>query len=303
MSQYFLGLDVGGTATRWAVADETGRLVKRGALAGATGHLFAEDRRAEFVRMVDGIKSNIPRYLPITAIYAGVTGIGPSAFAEARAIMSPAFGAPPDAIALSDDIVLAYRAAFPPGAGHLISAGTGSIGLHLDQNDDVIRVGGRGLLIDDGGSGTWIALTALNQLYRRIDEFGYPQGAEILARFIATGVNGGSWDDVRRYVYGSDRGRIGMLAPCVAQAATEGDRLALDILDDAAHELARLARALIARAGNLPVAFVGGIMSLHPVIKLSLEKSMPDAELRFPKIDAAATAALLAQTGVAAPKE
>jgi glucosamine kinase len=295
MSRYYLGLDVGGTATRWALADEDGRLVKRGALSGATGHLFAEQPRADFVRMIQSVAAALDRYLPLAGVHAGVTGLGPKAFAEARTIMTPALGAAPSAIALDDDIALAYRAAFAPGAGHLISVGTGSIGLHIKPDGEVVRVGGRGLLIDDGGSGTWIALTALNRLYRLIDGQGAPVGAEILAKSLAAGVGGDSWDDARAYVYGSDRGRIGMLAPCVAQAASAGDPLALEILVDAAHELARLARALIGRAGNLPVAFVGGIIALHPVIKQTLAADLSGVETVFPKIDAAATAALLAR--------
>lgn len=294
MSRYYLGLDVGGTATRWALADETGRLVKRGALGGATGHLFAEKPRADFAAVIDGVAAALERHVPLAGVHAGVTGLGPTAFSEARIIIGPAFSIAPDAIALEDDIALAYRAAFAPGEGHLISAGTGSIGLHLKATGEIIRVGGRGLLIDDGGSGTWIALTALDRLFRRIDEQGAPLGAEILAAALATAVGGGEWDDARRYVYGSDRGRIGMLAPAVAQAATAGDALALQVLTDAAGELARLARALINRAGALPVAFVGGIIALHPVIKQTLVDALPQADVRFPKIDAAATAARLA---------
>ena len=69
-----------------------------------------------------------------------------------------------------------------------------------------------------------------------------------------------------------------MLAPSVAQAATAGDPLALAVLTEAAGELARLARALIGRAGHLPVAFVGGIISLHPVIKQTLLDALTDVD-------------------------
>ena len=186
---------------------------------------------------------------------------------------------------------LAYRAAFAPGAGHLISAGTGSIGLHVTADGQIIRVGGRGLLIDDGGSGTWIALTALDRLYRLIDETGSTAGAQILADELFTAIGGSDWDATRAYIYGSDRGRIGALAQAVARAATKGDALALDILTQAGTELARLGQALVARAGHLPIGYVGGIIDLHPQIRLSLADALPDEVLLYPRLDAAAFAA------------
>ncbi|RYE75571.1 MAG: N-acetylglucosamine kinase, partial [Hyphomicrobiales bacterium] len=220
-----------------------------------------------------------------------VTGLGEQVHGEARAIIEGLFGIVPARTALSDDMELAFRAAFAPGAGHLVSAGTGSIGLHLTADGEIIRVGGRGLLIDDGGSGTWIALNALNQLYRRIDETGGPGAAATLAAELFAEIGGDSWDATRTFVYGSDRGRIGTLAQAVARAAEKADPVAIDILARAATELARLAKALIARAGPLPVAFVGGITTLHPLIKPALETALAGHSVTFPQIDAAMHAA------------
>ena len=72
-----------------------------------------------------------------------------------------------------NDLVLAWHAAFPDGGpGYLVSAGTGSVGVSVDAAGDATLVGGRGYIIDDGGSGTWIALRALEAMYRLIDEHG-----------------------------------------------------------------------------------------------------------------------------------
>jgi len=294
MSDFYLGLDVGGTASRWALADASAAIVRRGSLGGATGHLFAEGPRENFIRMIEGVAVALDGVKP-AGVFAGVTGLGPGAYAEAKTIISPRLGIAPDAIWLDDDIVLAYRAAFQPGEGHLVSAGTGSIGMHVDAEGRMIRVGGRGLLIDDGGSGTWIALTALDRMFRLIDEHGTPKGAEILADAVAAAVGGEGWDAVRAYIYGSDRGRIGMLATNIAEAANAGDPLALAVLADAGRELARLAQALSGRVGPRPVAFIGGIVSLHPVIVETLSASLPGTKLVFPRIDAAARAAALAR--------
>lgn len=289
-----LGIDIGGTASRWVLADPAGSILGRGAAPGATGHIFnpaeRERLRSALTTIADSVRTQAP-----DAACLGITGLGDAVHDELRGLVTELFGIPAERCALSDDMELAFRAAFAPGAGHLVSAGTGSIGLHLSAAGEAIRVGGRGLLIDDGGSGTWIALTALDQLYRRIDETGGPAEAQRLATELYADIGGDGWDHTRAFVYGGDRGRIGTLAQAVARAATLGDPLAIDILQDAALELCRLARALIARVGPLPVAFVGGVTTLHPLIRPALEAGLAGHQVSFPQIDAAAHAATRAR--------
>ena len=289
-----LGIDIGGTASRWVLVDDAETIVARGAAAGATGHLFNPAERDRFVATLSAIAEAARAHAPAAACL-GITGLGDTVHDDTRAIVKALFGIGPEAVLLSDDMELAFRATFAPGAGHLVSAGTGSIGLHLDADGDIIRVGGRGVLIDDGGSGTWIALNALDQVYRRIDETGGTADAGILAGELFADIGGDQWDQTRSFVYGGDRGRIGTLAQAVARAATKGDAVATHILTRAATELARLAEALIARAGPLPVAFVGGIITLHPSIKPALVAALPNTTVTFPQIDAAAHAALRAR--------
>jgi N-acetylglucosamine kinase-like BadF-type ATPase len=285
----YLGIDIGGTAARWVLVDETG-VVDRGDAPGATGHVFnppeCERLTASLSQIANAVRSHAPK-----AACLGITGLGEGAYAETKAIVSAQFAIVPDAIRLGNDMELAFRAVFAPGKGHLVSAGTGSIGVHLKADGEMIRVGGRGMLIDDAGSGTWIALKALDELYRRIDGTGGPAEAAILAGELYREMGGEGWEQTRSFVYGSDRGRIGTLAQAVARAATLCDPLANDILQRAATELARLASALIARAGNLPIAFVGGIISLHPAMQPMLRAALPDASVSFPKVDAATHAA------------
>lgn len=228
----------------------------------------------------------------------GVTGLGNRATSDAHAIAGARFGIGAGTVTSSDDMELAYRTAFNLGEGHLVAAGTGSIGLHIGADGERLRVGGRGMLVDDGGSGTWIVLTAINRLYRCIDETGGPGDATELAERIYNGVGGSSWDDVRSFVYGSDRGRIGSLAQAVAAAAGAGDPLATDILHEAVVELARLANALIRRTAVLPVAFVGGVVDIHPAIRSGLERELHHIEVSFPRIDASLQAAKMARSRI-----
>ena len=292
----FLGIDTGGTASRWVLIDAEGTLIARGAASGATGHIFNPVERERLLKALQTITADLPAGAKVERVCLGLTGLGSVAVAGVAALVAETLMIEPAAVLVSDDMELAFRAAFAPGTGHLISAGTGSIGLHIAADGSSIRVGGRGLLIDDGGSGTWIALQALDQLYRRIDETGGPAEAGVLAEELFAAMGGDDWDATRAFVYGSDRGRIGTLAQAVAKAATRGDVLALDILNRAAVELARLGLALNSRAGEHPIGFVGGIIGLHPVMKTALTAALNGHAVLFPTIDAPLHAANRART-------
>ncbi|WP_196258094.1 N-acetylglucosamine kinase [Pelagibacterium limicola] len=289
-----LGIDVGGTASRWVVCDATGAVVARGEADGATGHLFnpaEKERLSTALRTI--ARSLEPAGLNVASLAAGITGYGSAVGDELKVLAGDIFDVPSNAIMLMDDIVLAYAANFTPGEGHLISAGTGSIGVHIGATGQIVRVGGRGILIDDAGSGSWIALRALDCIYRSLDHQGSFASVEILARKLFGQVGGDNWSDVRQFVYSGDRGRIGGLAVAVAAAADEGDQAALAILRDAGAELAQLAKALMARAGEAPVRFVGGVLRLHPVILEEVRRNLFDKDVRRSDTDAALAAARL----------
>jgi N-acetylglucosamine kinase-like BadF-type ATPase len=293
----FLGLDVGGTATRWAVADAAGTVAARGEAGGATGHVFRPEEHARFAAMLAAVAAAAG---PVDAVALGVTGYGAPVEAEIRALAAAAFAVAPDRIHAMDDVELAYAAVFAPGEGHLVVAGTGSIGLSIAADGTRLRVGGRGILIDDGGGGAWIALRALSAVFRRIDLTGRPDGAEILAETLRDAVGGPPgdelWLSVRPFVYGGERGGIGTLAAAVAAAARRGDATALAILEAAGEELAGLAQVLLARAGPRPVAVVGRVPRLHACIAAAFARRLPGVAVTYPEADAALAAARLART-------
>lgn len=294
---YCIGIDVGGTGSRWAVIAASGALVARGSAPGATGHLFNPEMREKFTAMAHEIAAQAGG--TIKAAHAGVTGLGGRAIADARDILASALGCAPDRVSATDDMELAFRARFAPGEGHLVSAGTGSVGLHIASDGTPIRVGGRGTLIDDGGSGAWIVLRALDCIYRQLDETGR---TGLLGDTLFAAIGGSDWDTVRAYVYAGDRGRIGALAPAVAAAARDGDADARALLERAIAELARLARALVARGGPLPIGFVGGVLTLDPSIKPGLAAALPGHAVDFPTIDAALAAAAIANAQYGSPR-
>jgi N-acetylglucosamine kinase-like BadF-type ATPase len=287
-----LGIDGGGTATRWAVADPAGDIVGAGELPPVSGLLYHADARATFAEMARSLAAAIPP--GVGAVIAGITGLtgGSDSAAHARDILASALAVPAASVRVEDDIWIAYHAAFAPGAGHLVYSGTGSIGLHVAADGSLLRVGGRGMLIDDGGSAFWIGRTAIDRMYRDIDATGEARGALAEALFAAIG--GRDWDSVRGYVYGGGRTKVALLAMAVADAAREGDAAALALLHEAGVELARLARALVGRIGPLPVALAGRAAGLHPVIETAMRVAAPGIAITRGEADAAAAAARMA---------
>jgi N-acetylglucosamine kinase-like BadF-type ATPase len=229
----------------------------------------------------------------VAAVAAGITGFGSGVADDVKAILSSALQVVPDRLTVVDDITLAYAAVFSPGEGHLVSSGTGSVGLHLSPEAGYVRVGGRGILIDDAGSGSWIALRALDEIFRSFDRTGNFSEVQALADELFAVVGDADWHAVRQFVYGGDRGSIGTLSTGVAKAAVRGDATALAILQQAGRELASLARALAARTEAKPARFIGGVIKLHPIITSTISAELEGCNVGYPSIDAALTAAKL----------
>lgn len=288
-----LGIDMGGTATRWVLVDENDTEIARGQAPGANGHLYRPDALDAFKAAAWRIAADLPKP-PELGVHAGVTGHDPKVADQSQRLLAEALGIAPSLIVPADDVDLAYLAAFEPGQGHLVLAGTGSVALHIAQDGTVHRAGGRGILVDDGGSGAWIGLAALRAVWRRIDATGRPSDAGALAEALAEMIGAADWDSTRAYVYGRDRGAVADLSRAVARVAQAGDPLAQAILTDAGHEIARLCRAMLDRCGAAPVGLVGGVLNLHPLILDTVRADLPGVDITFPKIDAARHAARIA---------
>jgi N-acetylglucosamine kinase-like BadF-type ATPase len=294
-----LGIDAGGTATRWRLAEPSGRSVAQGTAEPLSGHLFSQAAEDRARRIVADMAEAVATSRRPHGIVAGITGLSREAPAVGlmQSIFSQAFRVPEERVFVAEDMWIAYLSYFALGEGILVYSGTGSIGYYLTKDKDVIRVGGLGNLIDDGGSGFWIAREALKAVLRKEEESPGEGWSTRLGVALAEAVGGTAWNDVRTFVYGGDRGKIGALARAVADAAHSGDDTALHILCDAGRELARLANSLIKRLGQRPVALVGGSSRLHPIVAEAFRGDLPAAtEVITSDVDAALTAAHLAAT-------
>ncbi len=281
----FLGLDAGGTQTRWALADANGLLLRQGQTAGLSAlQLHDATGRAAVAAVLREIAASAG---PVQALVAGVTGFDTPQLQLLLKSVVEAFAIETTAVQAMSDIELACHAAFAPGQGYVLYAGTGSIAAYVDEQGLLHRAGGRGVLIDDAGGGHWIACQALRQVWRAEDAAPGAWQDSPLAQQLFAQMGGSDWAHTRQWVYGASRGAVGTLALAVAAAAAQGDAAALAILQAAGIELARLARALMARHGPRPLALAGRVFDLHPSIQAQLQDSLPAGTVLARKAEAA----------------
>lgn len=290
-----LGLDAGGTATRWVLQETAGAVVARGEGPPISGLVFTREAVEKARAAADELAAAVRAHGQPDAALAGVTGTsdGSPQNDVLRAILAEAFGVAPERVRVHDDLWLAHRARFAPGTGILVYCGTGSAAVHVPADGGMVRAGGHGYLIDDAGSGYAIARDGLRAILRAEDEAPGSGWDTALGRALAHAVGGPGWDEVRAYVYGGTRGSTAALALAVAEAAHVGDGAALAVLCSAGRELARLARLLAFRIGPQPIALAGRGAKLHPLIHRTIQTAL-QVDVGTAPIDQAAAAARIA---------
>jgi N-acetylglucosamine kinase-like BadF-type ATPase len=318
-ARLLLGIDAGGSSTRWIVrhADgddplggpNGGPELARGRLGPLSGLAFlggdadderraAEARVAQLARDVRGRIAEEPGGpRALHAVYAGVTGLsdGDPAARALAGLLAEHLAVPAARVRVVNDMALAYRCAFAPGEGVLVYAGTGSTAVHVASGGALLRAGGHGYLIDDAGGGFWIGRHALRAVLREADRRGGP-AVSALADAIYDALGSREWPVIRRRVYGGGRAEVAALVPAVRHALAAGDKEAARIVSAAGRELARLADVLLARLDRpLPVALAGGASGLGaPLRKAVMAALPPGTPVRMAERTPVETAALLA---------
>ena len=244
-ARYFLGVDGGGTKTRFALLamDKT---LRAEATHGTSYHPEVG---------IEGVRSVLNAGLRDVLDKAGADSsqiafafFGLPAFGEDSAI-TPALDALPrsmlgrDRCAVDNDMVCGWAGSLGAEDGINIVAGTGSIG-YGQRRGEAARAGGWGEVFSDEGSAYWIAIQGLN-VYSRMSDGRLPKGP--LHRLLNESLQLRQDLDICAQVYGPtarSRGGLAQLSPLVAAAATQGDPAAIDIFDRGGRELARIVIAI-----------------------------------------------------------
>lgn len=256
MSRYFLGIDAGSSATKWAIVNDDGKEITRGKSIPVDGHIYREESRNQWSEFLSEIHKKIQ--VPITAIYAGVTGASdfPEENLEIANVIKEQF--PTARVDVVIDVALGYRANVRNQRGVYLYAGTGSIAVYKDARGRIRTVGGWGYLLGDEGAGYWIGISALREILAELEN---GKSESRLSSMITNNGQTPTFNQIKELVYGSPRKNVAALAKEVIDFAKAGDHKSLEIIKSAAQELAILVertRAVIGDADG-PVVFGGGI--------------------------------------------
>lgn len=241
----YLGVDGGGTKTRFVLIDAGGTVVAH-AQRGATYHpqVGLDGVRAI---LADGV-ADVLQQTGIDAAAIRHAFFGLPAHGEDSAV-TPRLDAMPGELlrharyACGNDMVCGWAGSLACVDGINIVAGTGSIGYGQCQGRDA-RAGGWGEVFSDEGSAYWIAAQGLNA-FSRMSDGRLPRGP--LHALFREALQITHDLDVCARIYGGDayaRGELAQLSHVVAQAATIGDTVAQGIFLQAGTELAAIAGAL-----------------------------------------------------------
>ena len=259
--RYLIGIDGGGTATRICVADADG--VIHGRHTAGPLNINGQSRE-EFQRTIREILE-LPARMELRPEDCDAIGIGAAGISnpQARVAIEEAFRANGyDApVYVYSDGETALAAVFPECHGIILIAGTGSICYGRQEDGTVVRSGGYGHLIDDGGSAYDIARRMLAAVVQAEDGRGKPTALKELVydRLDISGI-----PELVGYVYAPERkkGDLAALAVLLDQAAAMGDRTAAEIEDACADELCGLVRPVLKRLPEEKNIALGGSVLL-----------------------------------------
>jgi N-acetylglucosamine kinase-like BadF-type ATPase len=261
MSRIFLGVDGGQSSTNAVIGDETGRILGSGR-GGPSNHVGAAQGRARLMSAVTECltkaanEAGIPIDSHFEACCLGFTG-GP---ADKEAILHEMLNT--GRLIVVSDAVIALSGATAGEPGIATIAGSGSVSYGRNGAGKTARAGGWGFSFGDEGSAYDIARQAIRAALRYEEGWG-PSTVLHPMLLEATGI--ANMKDAVRLFYTVDfpRPRIASFAQLVNGAAVEGDRIAGEILEYAAHQLTIITNAvrnqLFEATETVPAAYVGGV--------------------------------------------
>ena len=224
-----LGIDGGGTKTEFVVATQSGHVLKR----------FTRDRsnpndiglqKCETL-ISDGIRDAISEFPSICAFFCGMAG---ASTGNNRRVLTEHFSERfPQ---LKFDILTDAENLFglDDSADMAIISGTGAV-VYLKKDGGLLRLGGWGYLLDDGGSAYSIGRDAIKAALSEEESLAEES---ILARLLRERLGVARvWDAVAR-IYAEGKPFIASLAEVVFRAYAEGDANAEAIIDKNAKEMA-----------------------------------------------------------------
>jgi N-acetylglucosamine kinase-like BadF-type ATPase len=271
-----LGIDAGGTKTVCYLADGQGRVL--GEARGGGANLQSEgELGVEKVLHAVMDQATAGQDREVDAICLGMAGFDRHGDdLVVRAIMRRISARA--RVVVVNDALVALVAGVGEAPGIVIICGTGSIAYGRNAQNRAARAGGWGYILGDEGSGYWIGCRALRAVARAADGRG---PATALTSRVLDHFGVARPADLVTEVYDRQlrHHALAQLARLVQLARDEGDEVATQILEAAAHELVRAGRSVIEQLAmaeeTMEFVLAGGIFKGVPWLCDELKRRLP----------------------------
>lgn len=265
----FIGIDGGGTKTKFVLFNEDGQKEKE--VLKPTVHILNQSKENCIQYLKEGVEELDPAKKSF--VIAGLAGYGQQE--EVRHLIEDvciqAFAN--RKYKIYSDVEIAMQGALDGQDGIVVIAGTGSIALSL-INGKLKRCGGWGYQLGDEGSAFWIAKKMLSVYCQEVD--GRRKKTE-LYDIIMKKCHLKNDYDIITYInqINHDRRAIASLATLNSLAARKGDCYALSIYQEAAHEISELIKPLVQDFDEpCYVSYIGGVFRSGEMILEPLKKQL-----------------------------
>lgn len=252
MSEYFLGVDAGGSHCRARLADRDGRVLGAGESGPANARIGIEKLRATLMEACTQAFSQA--HLDKDAILRtsaglGIAGISRPGVRDALNTLDLPF----EKVRLETDAAIANLGAHAGGDGATLILGTGSIA-YVKVNGATFSIGGYGFPISDEGSGAALGLSAVRHALRALDGRTKPTplSAAITSRFSHETPQVIAWMDA------ATPKDYAAFAPVVFDFAEADDEIARSIVESAALHVERFIETIFLK-GAPRCALAGGL--------------------------------------------
>ena len=291
MTHWFLGIDGGGTKTEALIGSDEKHCVW-GKAGPSNPHAVGVMLGAKNVKAaILAAERQCGKSRPYKTVI-GLAGMDTSrdVLAMHRALAKELRGIVAPGWKLVNDIVIALRSGTDEKYGAVVIAGTGSNALAHGPKG-AAKASGRGHRLADEGSGFAQGSAALHAVTKADDGRG-PK--TLLTKYVLQHFKVRKPADLIHIVYEPAFGKpqIAALAPYVQFAAQRGDKVAKEILTDAARELSLLATTVITKSGlqkkTFPLVTVGGIFKCPIILpthfRSVVKKVAPKVKFVQPKL-------------------
>lgn len=274
--KYLLGIDGGGTKTEFLLTDLNGKEIRRLLLGDSNPVNKGIEKTCSVID--EGITEICQEFdIGEISVFAGIAGAKCGDNQRLINTFLSKFGFA--ACDCGSDIDLALEVALKGKNGVAVIMGTG-IAAFARSEEKLHRSGGRGYMIDKGGSGFYFGSDALNSAFEFIEGRG---GSETILKLIEKKL-GKSLEASVAEIYSGGASFVASFAPVVFEAFNLGDSTASEIIDRNTYEAAKIINGACKsmNKNNNKIVICGGLCKQKEILYPFLVKYIEgDFSLEF----------------------